>query len=95
MVTQYADQHIGQRGISAQTVEFVLEFGGKLRSHGAIFYVIGKKEIERYHKIEPRLADLNGVQVITSGEDVVSTAYCNKDLHSIRPYQRKNALTPY
>ena len=89
--TQHADQYIGKRGISPQAIELVLEFGRQVRSRGAIFYVIGKKEIERYHKIEPRLADLNGVQMITSEEDVVITAYCNKDLRSIRPCHRKHA----
>lgn len=90
-LTNHASKRISQRGISTQDIELVLEFGRQVRSRGAVFYVIGKKEIERYYKIEPRLSELNGLQVITSGEDVVITVYCNKDFRSIRPCHRKHA----
>lgn len=90
-ITFHAEMRMNQRGICTDTLELILQFGRKIRSKGAIFYVIGKKEIQRYCQIEPKLRDMEGMQVLTSLEGSVITTYRNKNLRSIRPCSRKHA----
>ena len=41
-ITFHAEMRMCQRGICADTLELILQFGRKIRSKGSIFYVIGK-----------------------------------------------------
>lgn len=84
-VTFHAETRMSQRGICFDTLDLILQFGRKIRSKGAIFYVIGKKEIVKYSKIEPKIKDMEGMQVLTNHEGTVITTYRNKNLRSIRP----------
>ena len=61
-ITFHAEMRMCQRGICADTLELILQFGRKIRSKGAIFYVIGKKEIQRYCQVEPKLRNMEGMQ---------------------------------
>lgn len=90
-VTFHAEMRMSQRGICSDTLELILQFGRRIRSKGAVFHVIGKKEIKQYCTIEPKLKDMEGMQVLTSTEGTVLTTYRNKNLRSIRPCSRKHA----
>lgn len=90
-ITFHAEMRMCQRGICANTLELILQFGRKIRSKGATFYVIGKKEIQKYNTIEPKIKDMEGMQVLISAEGTVITTYRNKNLRSIRPCSRKHA----
>jgi len=89
-VTQHARQRMGQRGVSEEAVELALHYGRKIHSRGAVFHVIGRKEIAKLGDEHPEITDLDGVQVLTSadGESVI-TVYKNHDFRGIRPTKRR------
>ncbi len=89
-VTEHARHRMEQRGVSEEAVELALHYGRKIHSRGAIFHVIGRKEISKLGNTHPKLRLLNGVQVLTStdGESII-TVYKNHDLRGIRPCKRR------
>lgn len=77
-LTDHAVQRMSQRGIAKNDVELVMDYGKEIFAKGAVYYVIGKKEIKKYGKQEPRLKKLEGMRVITSTDDTkVITTYRN------------------
>ena len=54
-LTDHAVQRMSQRGIAKNDVELVMDYGKEIFAKGAVYYVIGKKEIKKYGKQEPRL----------------------------------------
>ena len=88
-LTHHAKIRMGGRGFASQSIDLVLGYGREIRSRGAVFHVIGKKEIEHFRKLEPRLKDLEGIQVVTSEDGMIITVYRNRDLRQIRPVHRK------
>lgn len=90
-LTEHARQRMDQRGVSEQAIELALRFGRKIHSRRALFHVIGKKEINKLGGQYPELKELDGVQVITTGDnESVITVYRNHDLRAIRPNKRKH-----
>lgn len=89
MITDHAMLRMGQRGIKLEVLELILRFGREIRSKGAVFYVLGKKEVQKYCQYVPQLKEMEGMQVLTSNEGVVITAYRNKNLRKVRPSLRK------
>jgi len=87
-LTHHAKTRMDGRGIASHTIQMVLEFGREIRAKGAIFHVIGKWEIQQFQKLEPRLKDLEGVQVLTTEDGRVITAYRNRNLRQIKPIHR-------
>ena len=89
-ITKHAEVRMNKRGITRQMLELVLMFGRKIYARGVVFYVIGKKEIQRFHKKEAGLKNMEGIQVLTSVDGVVITTYLNRDLRAIRPESHKH-----
>lgn len=89
-ITKHAEVRMNKRGITRQMLELVLMFGRKIYARGVVFYVIGKKEIQRFHKKEAGLKNMEGIQVLTSVDGVVITTYRNRDLRAIRPESHKH-----
>jgi len=87
-VSDHARLRMGQRGVSEEAVELALTYGRKIHSRGAVFYVIGRKEISKLEDDMPEIATLDGVQVIASSDGSVITVYKNHDLRAIRPTKR-------
>ena len=54
-ITKHAEVRMNKRGITRQMLELVLMFGRKIYARGVVFYVIGKKEIQRFHDKEAGL----------------------------------------
>jgi len=89
-LTEHARQRMGQRGVSEEAVELALNYGRKIHSRGAVFHVIGRKEIAKLGDEHPEMAELDGVQVLTSSDcESVLTVYKNHDFRSIRPTKRR------
>ena len=88
-VSNHAQRRMDMRGINQKTIDLVLKFGREVRTRGALFYVIGKKEIHQFYKQEPLLKDMEGIQVLTTKDGVIITTYRNKDLRQIRPDHRR------
>lgn len=93
MITDHAMLRMGQRGIKLEVLELILRFGREIRSKGAVFYVLGKKEVQKYCQYVPKLKEMEGMQVLTSNEGVVITAYRNKNLRKVRPFLRKHSYS--
>lgn len=88
--SQHAQTREGQRGISKKQVMLAYKYGRVIHARRATYYVIGKKEIERYGSIEPELKAMNGIQLVVSSNGTVLTAFRNKDLRKIRPFKHSH-----
>ncbi len=74
-----------QSNLSSDDVEIVRKYGILERRTGVQFYVLRRREVERYRTAEPRLAKLHDVVLIVSGDNTVITIYRNsKALKEIR-----------
>ncbi len=77
-LTEHATQRMSQRGIRASDIELVMDYGKEIFAKGAVHYVLGKKEVKKYLKQEPRLKELEGIRVITSTQNCdIITVYRN------------------
>jgi hypothetical protein len=83
-MTLHAEVRMQQRGLCPADVRATLSYGRRIHAKGVTFYVVGRKEVERYSAIGINLSELNGVQVLVSTDGAVITAYRNRDLHSIK-----------
>lgn len=86
-ITSHAWVRMKQRGVSKYIVKLVLAFGRKLHAKGAVYYVIGRKEIQKYSDREPVLKKLEGIQVVTNVKEnifTILTVLKNKDFSRIR-----------
>lgn len=86
-ITSHAEVRMKQRGISEYIVKLVLTFGRKLHVKGAVYYVIGRKEIQKHSDQEPMLKKLEGIQVVADVKEnvfTILTVFKNKDFSSIR-----------
>lgn len=78
--TKHAYRRMNQRGITHTAVDLALRYGRADYQHGALRYTIGRKEIDRYRDVEPRLKRYHGIHVIcaTDGGQILTT-YRNKN----------------
>lgn len=83
-MTLHAEVRMQQRGLCPADVRATLNYGRCIHAKGVTFYVMGRKEVERYSAVGINLSELNGVQVLVSTDGAVITAYRSRDLHSIK-----------
>ncbi len=86
-ITQHASQRMSARGINEYALKTVLAFGRKIYVKGAVYYVLGRKEIQKYGTQEPILKNMEGIQVVTSAEEGiyrVLTVFKNRDFSDLR-----------
>lgn len=89
-ISHHACKRMAQRGLSREQIDLVLAYGRKFHARRAVYYVIGKKEIARLGDKVPELIALEGIQVVLNSDDeVVLTAYRNRDFRQIRPCKRR------
>ena len=74
-ITKHAKQRISKRRISKEAIEICLKYGKKLHRTGLILISLTKKVINKYN-LEP---DLEGINVLISVDNVIITAYKNKN----------------
>lgn len=77
--THHAHVRAAQRGFSAKQVATILRYGRKRYQAGAIYYSVGRKEIDQYAKESPQLKQMNGIHVVTSIEGAILTMFRNRD----------------
>ena len=80
LLTRHATIRMQQRRIPTDAVNAGLAFGREFQTRDAVIYVIGRREIERYAKVED-LSALNGLHVICGHEGTVVTTYKDPRFH--------------
>ncbi len=87
-LSEHARQRGAQSNLRASDMELVRQYGILEYRTGARFYVLRRREVERYRKVEPRLAKLHDLVLIVSGDGTtVITVYRNKK--ALREIRRK------
>lgn len=87
-LTHHAQQRIGARRISEKALAAALTYGRVVYTRGAKIYALGRKEVDRYDQQGIDLKDHEGIQVVCLPNDVVLTAYRNRDFRGLRPRRR-------
>jgi hypothetical protein len=82
-VTQHAALRMQQRGIAAESLNQVLEYGRRIHAKGMLFRVVGHKEVARYATHGVDLTHVQGVHALVSSDGAVVTVYRSNDLHAI------------
>ncbi|TAL98756.1 MAG: DUF4258 domain-containing protein [Paraburkholderia sp.] len=90
-LTNHAVVRMQQRGIPADAIDAALTYGRSVHAKDATFYVVGRKEIQRYASRGIDLSAMSGLQVLVGSDGAVITAYRNQDLHAIRSKRRPRA----
>lgn len=80
VLTTHVQERMQSRGISEDDIVTTVEYGRTFYARGAVFKVIGKKEIER-HSEEVELEHLEGVHVVMAHDGTVLTTYRNRRFH--------------
>lgn len=92
-LTAHARARLKQRGIGVQTVALAIIYGRTVSAHGVTFHVVGKREVERYERMNVDLATANGVHVLTAEDGAVVTAYRSHELKPLRLLKRRSRRT--
>ena len=82
--SKHAVKRSSQRGIKPRHVANILKFGRKKHQNGAVYYSIGRREVDKYKSICPGLKEMNGMHLVTSLNGAVITLFRNKDFRLIR-----------
>jgi hypothetical protein len=78
-VSDHARRRMQQRGIRPEAVKACLDFGRRVYSRGALFLVMGRREVASARRAGIRLDSLLGLQVLVRDGTVV-TVYRNPRL---------------
>lgn len=82
---------VAQSNLSTDDVELVRRYGVLEHRTGVRFYFIGRREVERYRHVAPRIAKLHSIVLIVSqDDDTVITVYRNK--HALKQIRRKSKI---
>jgi hypothetical protein len=84
-LTQHARKRMCARRIPLDGIRAALDYGRVFYTRDALFYVLGRKEIEQCRKDHLDISRLNGLQVVCSGGETILTAYRNKSFRGLRP----------
>lgn len=77
MLTKHARKRMQSRGIGEESIFAAVDYGRTYYARGAVFKVIGKKEIARYAD-QADLSELHGVHVVMAQDGAVLTTYRNR-----------------
>lgn len=81
--THHAVRRMNARALDPQVIELVQQYGRQLNARGAVYCVVGKKELKRFaDTIDLSAAD--GVHVLVSTDGWVLTTYRNRGFHPSR-----------
>lgn len=88
--TEHAVVRTGQRGVTFDSIELAFQYGRQEHSRGAIYYVIGRAEVEEYKNVVPEIISHEGLHVVCSSDDgAIMTVFKNKDLNALK--HKRNA----
>jgi hypothetical protein len=80
-----------QSNLSDRDIELVRRYGVLEHRTGVRFYFVGRREVERYREVEPRLAKLHDIAMIVSCDgQVVITVYRNRN--ALKDIRRKSKV---
>lgn len=85
VLTDHARVRMDARRIPFAAIEMAFLFGRERHVKGATYFVIGRKEAERYQATGVELGRFEGIHVVCAESDVVVTAYRNRDFSGLRP----------
>ncbi len=84
-LSTHARTRRAQSNLSCEDLDLVRRYGILEHRTGVRFYVLRRREVERYRLSEPRLEKLHDVVLIVSNDNTVITVYRNsKALKEIR-----------
>ena len=90
-LSRHARRRGAQSNLSDRDIELVRRYGVLEHRTGVRFYFVGKREVERYRDVEPRLAKLHDIVMIVSSDDfVVITVYRNHN--ALKDIRRKSKV---
>jgi len=89
--TQHAQVRLSSRRLSQTAVDAALSYGREVHTRGAVFYVIGRKEVEFARRDGIDISADEGIHVVCSSEDEVVTAYRNRNLSRLKPSRRSRS----
>ena len=92
LLTDHAWQRMTSRGIPAEALGVVLEYGRTVHARGAEICVIGRKEVEEYGRAGINLSNYMGIHVLFSRHGSVVTAYRNRDTLNLRTTRRSRPV---
>ncbi|HEX8228809.1 MAG TPA: hypothetical protein VF826_05780 [Chloroflexia bacterium] len=87
-LSEHARQRGAQSNLRASDMELVRRYGILEHRTGVRFYILRRRDVERYREVEPRLSKLRDLVMIVSGDGTtVITVYRNKK--ALREIRRK------
>lgn len=92
-LTAHARTRLKQRGIGVQAAALAIIYGRTVSVHGITFHVVGKREVEKYERMNIDLATANGVHVLTADDGAIVTAYRSHELKPLRLLKRRYRRT--
>lgn len=87
-LSEHARIRMAQRGLRDDAVLAAIDYGRRIRSRGAWFHVIGRRDVARARRFGVDLSEHEGVHVLLGEDGAVITAYRNKNLDT-RPHGRR------
>ena len=94
-LSHHARTRMAQRGLRAPAILAAIDYGREVRSRGAWFHVIGRKDIARARTLGIDISRYEGVHVLRGADGQIITAYKNKHLavrnrRRVRHYPRSH-----
>jgi hypothetical protein len=90
-LSKHARRRGAQSNLSDRDLDLVRRYGVLEHRTGVRFYFVGRREVERYRYVEPRLAKLHDVVMIVSSDDYfVITVYRNRN--ALKDIRRKSKV---
>lgn len=86
--TKHGHMRMHARGFRRSMVEQVLTYGRRVRRRGALFYVVGRKEVKALREEGIDLRHCEGMHVLCAEDGAVVTVYRNHDFASLRDRRR-------
>ncbi len=91
LMTQHARIRSSARRLPENAVAAALAYGREVHTRGAIFYVVGRKEVRAARRSGVDLSRSEGLHVVCTSEDRILTVYRNHNLRSLRPNRRSRS----
>ena len=79
-LSDHARTRMAQRGVRAAAVLAAIDHGREVRSRGAWFHVIGRKDVARARALGIDISRHEGVHVLQGADGKIITVYKNKRL---------------
>ncbi len=88
--SKHARQRGAQSNLCERDVEIVRRYGVLEHRTGVRFYFVGKREVERYRLVEPRLTKLHDIVLIVSNDDDCTVITVYRNSKALRDIRRKS-----